>query len=119
MEADMGRPEITRSGNVSIGANTPRESVSTPTILPEDSFGPVPDDNQPGHHAPDEDPDKPFAKFAARFDQRARRSTPRGRSRTAGKPRTRRDLYEEAKRKGLRGRSKMSRDDLSRALGYE
>jgi hypothetical protein len=114
----MGRPEITRSGNVSIGANTPRESVTTPTIISEESFGPVPDDNQPGHHPPDEDPDKPYAKFAARFGTN-RRPARRGRSRAAGEPMTRSDLYEEAKQKGLRGRSKMNRDELSHALGYE
>jgi hypothetical protein len=34
------------------------------------------------------------------------------------KPRTRQELYEEAKRRHLRGRSKMGRDELSRALGH-
>ncbi|HVD29874.1 MAG TPA: hypothetical protein VNC79_15445 [Mycobacteriales bacterium] len=32
-------------------------------------------------------------------------------------PKTRAELYEEAKRKGLPGRSKMGRDELARALG--
>jgi hypothetical protein len=32
-------------------------------------------------------------------------------------PKTRQELYEEAKRRGLRGRSKMGRDELARALG--
>jgi hypothetical protein len=33
-------------------------------------------------------------------------------------PRTRQELYEEAKRRNLRGRSKMGRDELARALGH-
>jgi hypothetical protein len=33
-------------------------------------------------------------------------------------PRTRQELYEEAKRRDLRGRSKMGRDELARALGH-
>ena len=33
-------------------------------------------------------------------------------------PKTRAELYEEAKRKGLEGRSKMGRDELARALGH-
>jgi hypothetical protein len=40
---------------------------------------------------------------------RSHRSTPRGR--------TRDQLYEEAKRRNIRGRSKMSKADLQRALG--
>jgi hypothetical protein len=41
------------------------------------------------------------------------------RKRTGGKtPRTRQELYEEAKRRGLEGRSKMGRDELARALGH-
>ena len=36
----------------------------------------------------------------------------------ASGPKTRAELYEEAKRKGLRGRSKMGRDQLAKALGH-
>jgi hypothetical protein len=32
-------------------------------------------------------------------------------------PKTRQELYDEAKRKGIPGRSKMGRDELARALG--
>lgn len=40
------------------------------------------------------------------------------RKRTAGStPKTRQELYEEAKRRNLPGRSKMGRDELARALG--
>ena len=40
------------------------------------------------------------------------------RNRTGGTaPKTRQELYEEAKRRGLEGRSKMGRDELARALG--
>jgi hypothetical protein len=35
----------------------------------------------------------------------------------ASAPRTRQELYEEAKRRNLKGRSKMGRDELARALG--
>jgi len=36
----------------------------------------------------------------------------------AHSPKTRQELYEEAKRRNLRGRSKMGRDELARALGH-
>jgi hypothetical protein len=40
------------------------------------------------------------------------------RKRTGGtQPKTRRELYEEARRRGIRGRSKMGRAELARALG--
>ena len=35
----------------------------------------------------------------------------------ATSPKTRQELYDEAKRRGLRGRSKMGREELARALG--
>ena len=35
----------------------------------------------------------------------------------ASSPKTRQELYEEAKRRNLQGRSKMGRDELARALG--
>lgn len=34
-------------------------------------------------------------------------------------PKTRQELYEEAKRRDLPGRSKMGRDELARALGHQ
>ena len=41
------------------------------------------------------------------------------RKRTGGNsPQTRQELYEEAKKRGLSGRSKMGRDELARALGH-
>jgi hypothetical protein len=43
-----------------------------------------------------------------------------GRKRTGGSsPKTRQELYEQAKRRGLPGRSKMGRDELPRALGHK
>jgi hypothetical protein len=36
----------------------------------------------------------------------------------AASPKTRQELYDEAKRRGLKGRSKMGRDELARALGH-
>jgi hypothetical protein len=42
------------------------------------------------------------------------------RKRTGGSsPKTRQELYEMAKRRGLRGRSRMGRAELTRALGYK
>jgi hypothetical protein len=42
------------------------------------------------------------------------------RKRTGGStPKTRQELYDEAKRRGLPGRSKMGRDELARALGHQ
>jgi hypothetical protein len=34
-------------------------------------------------------------------------------------PKTRQELYEEAKRRNLPGRSKMGRDELARASGHQ
>jgi hypothetical protein len=34
-------------------------------------------------------------------------------------PKTRQELYDEARRKGIEGRSKMGRAELARALGHE
>lgn len=36
----------------------------------------------------------------------------------ASSPKTRRELYEEARRRNIHGRSTMVRDELARALGY-
>jgi hypothetical protein len=36
----------------------------------------------------------------------------------AAEPKTRQELYEEAKRRGLPGRSRMGRAELARALGH-
>jgi hypothetical protein len=42
------------------------------------------------------------------------------RKRTGGSaPETRQELYDEARRRDLPGRSKMGRDELARALGHE
>ena len=42
------------------------------------------------------------------------------RKRTGAKsPKTRQELYEEAKQRNLEGRSKMGRDELARALGHD
>ena len=42
------------------------------------------------------------------------------RKRTGGStPKTRTELYEEAKKRNLRGRSTMGRDELARALGHQ
>jgi hypothetical protein len=41
------------------------------------------------------------------------------RKRTGGsRPKTRAELYEEAKKRNLQGRSKMGRDELAQALGH-
>lgn len=37
----------------------------------------------------------------------------------ASTPKTRQELYEQAKRRGIKGRSKMGRDELARALGQK
>jgi hypothetical protein len=37
----------------------------------------------------------------------------------ASTPKTRQELYEQAKRRNLKGRSKMGRDELARALGQK
>ena len=34
-------------------------------------------------------------------------------------PKTRQELYDEARRRGVKGRSKMGRDELAKALGHK
>jgi hypothetical protein len=42
------------------------------------------------------------------------------RKRTGGsEPKTKQELYDEAKRRGIAGRSKMGRDELARAVGQK
>jgi hypothetical protein len=43
----------------------------------------------------------------------------RRKRRGGSSPKTRQELYEEAKRRGLPGRSKMSRAELAQALGHD
>jgi hypothetical protein len=71
----MGRPEIMRSGEVSLGDNPAGNEVDEKENQPTDTIGPVPDENKEGHRGNDdhedpdksEDPDKPVKKFAERF----------------------------------------------------
>jgi hypothetical protein len=68
----MGRPEIMRSGEVSLGDNPAGNEVDEKQKQPNDTIGPVPDGNTGGHQHTnddphDDDPDKPVAKFAERF----------------------------------------------------
>jgi len=37
----------------------------------------------------------------------------------ASEPKTKQELYDEAKRRGIPGRSRMGRDELARALGHK
>jgi hypothetical protein len=37
----------------------------------------------------------------------------------ATEPKTRQELYDEAKRRGIPGRSRMGRDELAKALGHK
>jgi hypothetical protein len=63
----MGRPEIMRSGEVSLGDNPAGNEVDDKQNQPTDTIGPIPDENTEGHEHPDEHPDKPVTKFAERF----------------------------------------------------
>lgn len=65
----MGRPEIMRSGEVSLGDNPAGNEVDEKENQPTDTIGPVPDENTEGHRGSDdhEDPDKPVKKFAERY----------------------------------------------------
>jgi hypothetical protein len=62
----MGRPEIMRSGDISLGDNAAPGEIDDKESQRTDTIGPVPDENQPGHEHGD-DPDKPVGKFAKRF----------------------------------------------------
>jgi hypothetical protein len=63
----MGRPEIFRSGEVSLGDNPAGNEVDDKENQSTDTIGPVPDENTEGHRGDDDDPDKPVKKFAERF----------------------------------------------------
>ncbi len=62
----MGRPEIFRSGEVSLGDNPAGNEVDDKENQSTDTIGPVPEENREGHQG-DHDPDKPVEKFAERF----------------------------------------------------
>jgi hypothetical protein len=62
----MGRPEIMRSGDISLGDNAAPGEIDEKEHQRTDTIGPVPEENQPGH-AREDDPDKPVEKFAKRF----------------------------------------------------
>lgn len=62
----MGRPELFRSGQVSIGDKSSSNDVDDKENQSTDTIGPVPDANQDGHQG-DDHPDKPVAKFAERY----------------------------------------------------
>jgi hypothetical protein len=74
----MGRPEIMRSGEVSLGDNPAGNEVDEKQKQPTDTIGPVPDENPEGHEPGEDDPDKPVKKFAERFpaDEDADREPP-------------------------------------------
>jgi hypothetical protein len=63
----MGRPEIMRSGEVSLGDNPAGNEVDEKQQQPTDTIGPIPDENTEGHEHHEDDPDKPVKKFAERF----------------------------------------------------
>lgn len=63
----MGRPEIMRSGEVSLGDNPAGNEVDEKENQSTDTIGPVPEENKEGHRDDEDDPDKPVKKFAERF----------------------------------------------------
>jgi hypothetical protein len=67
----MGRPEIMRSGEVSLGDNPAGNEVDEKENQSTDTIGPVPDENKAGENKgprdDEDDPDKPVKKFAERF----------------------------------------------------
>ena len=72
-ETTMGRPEVTRSGHTTVGDNTPPETIHDHSFGRDESIGPVPAENQPGHRLDAEPRDKPLAKFVKRFSRRRSR----------------------------------------------
>lgn len=71
----MGRPEIMRSGEVSLGDNPAGNEVDETQKQSTETIGPIPDANTEGHDHDADDPDKPLKKFAERYPADDRSAT--------------------------------------------
>ncbi|HEX6312138.1 MAG TPA: hypothetical protein VF152_10995 [Acidimicrobiia bacterium] len=95
------QPELYRSGNTALEPDSVESDLAA-SRRPR-SAGPtlsVPPDNRPGHH-PQREQDQPD------LDEVAQR---------LGTTPTKRELYREASRRRIRGRSRMSKAELLRAV---
>lgn len=103
----MGRPqqpELYRSGETALEPDSVEsELVAHPRPRSRGRVGKMPADNRPGHH-PEQEQDQPDRDAVAR--RLGLRSTRR----------TKRQLYDEARRLRIQGRSKMSKAQLERAI---
>lgn len=104
--ARMGRPqqpELYRSGETALEPDSVESELAAhPRPRARGRAGKVPPDNRPGHR-PQRDQDQPDREAVARRLGIGRR--------------TKRQLYDEARRRGIRGRSKMTKAELERAVG--
>jgi len=76
-----------------------------PELYRNGETGSVPPDNRPGHH-PDHEQDKPDRDAVAR------------RLGVTSRGRTKQQLYDEARCRRIRGRSKMTKAELERAIEH-
>jgi hypothetical protein len=95
------QPELYRSGATALEPDTVESDLAAHRRPRSSGRGrSVPSDNRPGHH-PDHEQDKPDRDAVAQ---------------RLGTVPTKRELYREASRRRIRGRSKMTKAELLRAL---
>jgi hypothetical protein len=115
------QPELARSGKTDLDPDhVGTELEARKPVRSGGETGPVPPDNQPGHH-PDQDQDKPdLDAFVAKL-QGEDRADPAGRPQRAEhgvdpETSTKEDLYQRARELGVKGRSKMDKAELADAI---
>jgi hypothetical protein len=115
------QPELARSGKTDLDPDRiGTELESRKPVRSGGETGPVPPENQPGHH-PDQDQDKPdLDAFVAKLQGEDRpEATGRPQRPERGvdaETSTKEELYRRARELGVKGRSKMDKAELADAI---
>ena len=115
------QPELARSGKTDLDPDRiGTELESRKPLRSGGETGPVPPENQPGHH-PDQDQDKPdLDAFVAKLqgdDRPDATGRPRRPERGVdAEASTKEELYRRARELGVKGRSKMDKAELADAI---
>jgi hypothetical protein len=112
------QPELARSGKTDLDPDhIGTELEARKPARAGGQTGPVPPENQPGHH-PRQDQDKPdLDAFVAKLQGEDRPGSVRPEQDVeALKASTKEDLYQRARELGVRGRSKMDKAELADAI---
>ncbi len=118
------QPELARSGKTDLDPDRiGTELEARKPVRSGGPTGPVPPENQPGHH-PDQEQDKPdLDAFVAKLQGEDRPDQGDGRQglepRVDADASTKEDLYQRARELGVKGRSKMNKAELADAIARQ